>query len=472
MPDHPFFGTATGETASPNGHAPAPADEPLATDLGNSERFVAQHAADLRWVREFNHWLHFDGQRWAHGDAEAARRAKMTVRAIFTEAADAIDEKMAEALAKHALRSQGERPLAALVKLARTERAVEAAPGDLDRDPWLLNVQNGTLDLRTGALRPHRREDLLTKLAPVAYDPAARCPRWEAFLERIFDRDADLIAFVQRAVGYSMTGTVAEQCFFLMWGGGANGKSTLLNAVRAVLGPDYATVTRSETFMIKGADSIPCDVAALRGSRMALAVEAEDGRRLAEALVKQATGGDPMSARHMRAEFFTFVPMFKIWIATNHRPVIRGTDLAMWRRVRLVPFTVTIPPDEQDHGLEAKLRAEAPGILNWMLAGCTAWQRDGLRPPGEVTAAVETYRQDMDVLGLFLRECCVLEPGVVTPFKELWNAYTTWATEAGERPVTKRALHLALDERGLEITRAGNDKARRGLRLRWPGDAT
>ena len=321
-----------------------------------------------------------------------------------------------------------------------------------------MNVLNGTLDLRTGELRPHRREDLITKLAPVVYDHEARCPLFLAFLDRILAGNADLIAFVQRAVGYSLTGDVQERVLLILWGGGANGKSTLLETLRGMLG-DYAMRTPTETLLVKREGAIPNDIARLKGARFVSASEADEGKRLAEAQIKEMTGGDTITARFMRAEFFDFRPEFKLWLATNHKPVIRGTDKAIWDRIRLVPFNVRIPEAEQDKGLGAKLRDELPGILAWAVEGCLAWQRDGLGIAKDVQAATASYRDEMDVVAAFITDVCTVAPGARVQSRVLYEKYKRWCEENGERAVSQKALGEKLRERGLE-PRKGSGGAR------------
>jgi putative DNA primase/helicase len=322
----------------------------------------------------------------------------------------------------------------------------------------ILTVANGTLDLHTGALREHRRADLATKLAPVAYSPDATAPTWGAFLDRILP-DHDVQEFVRRAVGYSLTGETGEQVLFLCWGTGANGKTTFIETIMAILG-DFALKTPAETLLAKRDNTIPNDVAALRGARFVAAVESEDGRRLAEVRVKELTGGDSVSARFMRAEWFTFKPVAKLWLATNHRPVVRGTDEAIWRRIRLIPFNVTIPGPERDPTLPAQLRAELPGILRWAVDGCMAWQHKGLGAPAAVLAATRSYRAEQDVLGAFIAERCLLAPERWVSSASLYAAYRNWCEDSGEHAATQRALGLALRERGFEDAREGKARSR------------
>jgi putative DNA primase/helicase len=272
--------------------------------------------------------------------------------------------------------------------------------------------------------------------------------------------------FVQRAVGYSLTGNTREQVIFIAHGTGRNGKSTFTTTLLSLLG-EYGQQTPTETLMVKRGDSIPNDLARLKGTRLVAAMESDEGRRLSEALIKQLSGGDRIPARFMRAEWFEFQPTFKIWLATNHKPVIRGTDLAIWRRIRLVPFTVTISEQEEDKQLGEKLQAEFPGILRWAVEGCLAWQQHGLGMPEAVKNATAGYREEMDVLGAWVAECCVIEPNAKAGAKELYASYTAWCEAGGERALSQRAFGLQLGERGFERYRGtGKKHMWRGIGLK------
>jgi len=442
-----------------------PTDEARFTDLGNARRLVALHGRDLRFCHPWGRWLIWTGRRWAEDETgEIMRRARDVPRALHAEAAECADSKAREALAAWALACESEARLRAMVSLARSEPGIPVLPGELDADPWVLNVTNGTVDLRSGELRPHRREDLITKMAGAGYDPGAVCPTWEAFLTRIMDGNEGLIGFLRRAVGYTLTGDTREQCLFLLYGTGANGKSTFIETVRTVLG-DYARQASFDTFLAGKQDATRNDVAALVGARFVAAVEASQGRRLAEVLVKLLTGGDTVTARFLYHEFFEFRPVFKLFLACNHKPIIRGTDNAVWRRIRLVPFTVTIPEEEQDRNLPAKLRAEAEGVLAWAVRGCLEWQREGLKPPQEVMAATQAYREEMDPLAGFLGESCVMSPGVKAAASDLYRAYKAWCEKTGEEPVTQTTFGLRLGERGFSRVRHS------GGRFFWHGIA-
>jgi putative DNA primase/helicase len=419
------------------------------TDQGNAERFVDDHGADVCYCHQSRTWHVFDGQRWKADDSgEVVRRTKRTARGIFIEAANAPDDGAAKALGAWAKQSLSEARIRATMELAKSEAEIAVTSDQLDTDPWLLNVANGTIDLRTGKLRKHRREDLLTKLAPVEYDPEASAPTFERFLERILPSMA-LRRFVQRAVGYSLTADTRERILLILYGTGRNGKSTLLEVIREIIG-DYAMKTPAETLLAKPAGGVPNDIARLKGARFVSASETEANRRLAEALVKEITGQDTISARFMRAEFFDFKPTHKTWLATNHKPTIRGTDPAIWDRIRLVPFEVRIPDEEVDRQLPEKLRAELPGVLRWALRGCLDWQAEGLGEPDEVRTATEGYRAEMDVLAAFLDERCMISPTVRAQASPLYKAYRDWCESAGEKPESQRGFGMRLTERGFE----------------------
>jgi putative DNA primase/helicase len=434
------------------------------TDMGNAERFAILHGRDLRYSHTFDRWYIWDGARFAEDDAgRIAARAKETVRAIYAEAAAEPDDKRRDQLSKHARQSESAQRIAAMITLARSEPGIPVRVDDLDRDPWRLNVRNGTIDLRTGQLAPHNQRDLITKLAPVTYDPSATCPRFLAFLRRVMGDDDALVAFLQRAVGYSLTGVTLERILLILYGEGKNGKSTLLEVIRSVLG-DYAMRTPTETLLAKrDSGGIPNDIARLRGLRFVSASEAEEGQRLAEAKIKDLTGGDTISARFMRGEFFDFLPTFKLWFSTNHKPVIRGTDRAIWDRIRLVPFLVRIPDDEQDKQLRDKLLAEASGILAWAVQGCLDWQRAGLGESEAITTATEGYRAEMDVIGRFIDDCCVTTATATATAGELYAAYQHWCDANGERPITQTAMGKRLAERGFDSARLGKAGTRTWL---------
>ena len=356
-----------------------------------------------------------------------------------------------------------------MIALARSEPDVPLEPHQLDANPMVLNVLNGTLDLQTGKLEPHRRENLITKIAPVEYKPEASCPAWKAFLDQIMEGNHALIYFLQRAVGYALTGNISEQALFFLYGTGANGKTTFLIVVLALMG-DYGCQAAPDVLLAKRGETHPTEVADLAGRRFVSTVEVAEGRKLAEVMVKQMTGGDRLKARRMRQDFFEFEPTFKIFLAANHKPTIRGTDWAIWRRIRLIPFTVTIPEDEQDKALAKKLKAELPGILNWALKGCLEWKRNGLKVPDEVRNATAEYRAEMDMLAAFIEARCVIGGDFSVTAKDLYAAYVEWCDENGEHSETRVRLGIRLRERGFEPCRnTRGNRTWRGIGLASDG---
>jgi len=444
----------------------APARTFPCTDLGNAERFAAQHRENVRFCHTWGKWLTWTGQRWKVDDTgRITQLAKDTVRSIYAEAANAIDDDHRKALAKHARSSEASGKIQAMLQLAQSEPGIPIRPNDLDRSPWLLNITNGTLELKTGTLRPHRREDLITKMAPVTFDPNAQCPTWLRFLERIMDRDESLVSYLQKAIGYTLTGDTREKALIILHGGGDNGKTVFTATLGGMLG-DYAQETPVETLMVRRNECIPNDIARLKGSRLVTASEGERGQRLAESLIKRLTGGDRITARFMHAEFFEYTPEFKIWLSTNHKPVIWGTDTAIWSRIHLVPFKVAIPKAEQIPRtvLLDKLKQEWPGILAWAVQGCLSWQREGLVQPKEIERATSNYRAESDVLAEFITDCCVIRADAKVKTSSIYQAYTEWCKYSNEKPIHKRTLVNILQERGFRPKRLG-EKSERG----WEG---
>jgi len=432
-------------------------EETRNTDMGNAARLVYWYGDSLLFCHPWGKWLVWDGRRWKADDTAAvARMAKATVRRIYAEAESHSSRKDRKDTATWAMRSEANQRINAMIKLAECE--VPILPNQLDADPWLLTVANGTLDLRTGELLGHDPDRLNTKLVEVAYDRGADCPLWLQFLGEIMAGDETMIRFLQRGVGYSLTGDTSERCLFILYGCGANGKTTFLEVIRALLG-DYALRTPTETLMMKRSGSIPNDVARLKGARFVSASESEEGRRLAESLIKDITGGDTISARFLRAEWFDFTPECKVWLATNHKPEIRGTDKAIWDRVRLIPFEVVISDVEQDKQLADKLVGELPGILAWAVEGCLAWQRDGLGMADKVKKATAAYRSEQDVLGEFIEDCCIEGGDKEALASDLYAVYKDWGGD-----LSQRRFGLALRERGYEKGRHPSTR-----RILWRG---
>lgn len=416
------------------------------TDDGNALRLIAQHGQDLRYVAVWG-WMVWTGTHWARDerDLQAAARMQQTARRIHAEAAEAPDTKTQREITKWALASQQAQRIREALWMARP--AVVARPSDFDQAVWLLPCANGTVDLRTGERLPHRREDLATQASSVVYDPEASAPTWLRFLERVLP-SPELRAFAQRLAGYCLTGSTAEQKLCFLYGHGCNGKSLFLETLGAILG-DYYAPARIESFAVRRhMDTGSNDIASLAGRRLVAVSETPQGVRLNEALVKDLTGGDKITARFLYHESFSFVPQFKLLIRGNHKPQIRGTDEGIWRRVLLLPFTVRIPDEEIDPNLGEKLRAELPGVLAWAVAGALEWQRLGLAPPPGVTQAVKEYREEMDILGDFIDEACVRAPTARVQSTALYKAYRAWCESNGERAVGRHRFGEALAERG------------------------
>jgi putative DNA primase/helicase len=398
--------------------------------------------------------------------ARVERRVQETALGIYHEI-PALPAERHPALVKWARESENRHRLAAMQACAQAFPEIATRPSAFDRDSMLLTVANGTLDLRRGELGPHRPEDLITKLVPFVYDPAARCDRWERFMLEITNGRRELVGFLQRGFGSSLTGDTRDQAFFLCHGRGWNGKSVMLNVQRRLRG-DYALMADFATFAEQPVEKPRPDLARLAGARMVCAEEPQ-AVRLSEATLKNLTGGASVVARYLHAREFEFVPQFKLWLGTNERPLIRATDPGMWRRVHLIPFEASFDGEREEKGLEDKLLAtEGPGILAWTVAGCLMWQREGLNPPECVRAATAEYRNDSDLVGQFLEERCAL--GGSVDAGQLYQEYAAWSTaEQGERAMSKQKFGHRLSDRGIKPGHrrkgAGYAKTREGTHL-------
>ncbi len=437
------------------------------TDVGNASRFSNDHGAIARYCYLSNKWIVWTGTHWSEDDSgEVFRLARKTVRKIYRAASQASDEFNRKAIADHAKRSESQSRITSMVSLARSEPGLQIKPFDLDQNPILLNCLNGTFDLETGQLKEHNKDDFITRVINVGYDPDAVCPTWEKVIGQIFLDDPDLISYFQRAVGYTLTGLTNEQVMFILFGKGGNGKSTIIEVLRSMLGP-YTKHLQAESLMTKKfGDTQSNDIAALKGIRLATSVETEEGQRLAESKVKQLTGGDTITARKLYQEFIEFRPHFKLWLACNHRPTIRGTDAAIWRRIHLIPFEVTFSEDQRDQSLLEKLEVELPGILAWSVRGCMEWKSEGLNPPSVIRKAIDVYRSDMDVVSKFLEECCREDPSVEVSAKELYGELKNWSQQNGEITISQQMLGRKLSKRGFKrFSKRPHGKVWRGLEL-------
>lgn len=397
------------------------------TDLGNARRFILQHHDQVRSTSIGRQpWMIWDGVRWTDAvGGEVMRLAKSTVRSLYLEAAHCQDVDEREAILKHASKSESSVSLHALLRLAESEPEIATTSDMLDADHWLFNVENGTVDLRTGTLRPHDRNDLITRLAPVTFDPDEEAPRWQQFLDDITNHNLELQVFLQRAIGYAMTGETREQCLFFCWGKGSNGKSTFLETIRALFG-EYAQQADFTTFLARRSEGPRNDLARMRGARLVTAIEAHGDRSFDETVLKQLTGSDTIIARRLYEEFFEFRPQHKLFLAANHKPIVKEQTEAFWRRIKLIPFIVTFAKEKRDKKLDVKLLRELSGILNWAIAGCRAWQREGLAEPKTVLQATTSYREENDLLGEFTAIVCRMDETAWTSTPDLYRAFSEW----------------------------------------------
>ena len=394
------------------------------------------------------------------------------MREMLAEASLIDDTTRRARLTNWAFKSEGVARIGAALQLARSEPGITVSTAELDADPWALVTTNAVIDLRTGTSITPDRSALLTKRAGTSYDPTAVCPRWLAFLARVLGGDVDMTDFLQRAVGYSLTGLSTEHCVFFLYGTGANGKTTFVNAIRALLG-EYARATDTNVWMSRKHPGVPDDLAALRGTRLATATEGEDGQRLAESRIKQVSGGDAIGARKLYGEWFEFVPHFKLWFATNHKPQIPSDDYAIWRRIRLLPFEVQISETEQDKDLSQKLGAEMPGILNWALEGCRKWQSRGLDPPTAVQSAGDQYRAEQDRIGAFLEDCCEVDPlrtALTATAAELYDRYKRWCDDNGCHALSALRFKEKVTKRGPHQHKTKTANVWRGVKVLGGGD--
>jgi P4 family phage/plasmid primase-like protien len=438
------------------------------TDAGNAALFAEMHRDVLRYVVERDVWLKWTGARWCEATRGELRRAALaTARRLLEDASRINDPDRRKAAVKWALNSEGVARQDAMITAASAVADLEARVAELDADSMLLTVKNGTIDLRTGQLRPHRREDLITRWTPIYYDAAAMAARWEKFLGEVFNSDENLIAFMRRAVGYMLTGSTSEHALLLLYGIGANGKSVLINVLRSLLG-DFAEVASVDTFTStkREAGAASPDLVKLAGARLVIAQESEAGARLAESTVKALTGGDAITARALYKDEFSYVPQFKLVIATNHRPRVRGTDDGIWRRLRLVPFSVSFLGRE-DRGLTSALQAELPGILAWAVRGCVEWQRDGLGMAEAVAEATSDYRSESDTIGAFIGDRLASGSDLRITRAEVFKQYADWCTAEGETPVSAPTLYRAIGERpGIKPTRNKTGRGFQGIGIR------
>lgn len=466
-PATPPRGQAAAETT--DGSRSSVEEERKLDDIGNASRFARQHNGQLRYVPAWHAWLRWDGRRWAEDDVlEHLRRAQQTSRDTSAElaraAAEEQDDQRRKELLGWAKRLGAEPRIRSMLALGASDERLVITPSALDPDPWTLNCLNGSVDLRSSALRAHSAGDLLTKLAGAAYDPAAAAPTWHAHLERVLP-DPEMRAFLQRLAGLSAIGVVREHVLPLLVGGGANGKTSTRNAIAGALG-DYAGQSSTDLLLRgrRGAGQATPEIADLRGLRLVTVSETPEDGQLAGERAKAITGGDELTARRLHGNPFTFTPSHTVWVLTNHRPRVPDDGHAMWRRILLLHFGVTIPESEQDRDLEKKLAGESAGVLRWIVDGARIYLEQGLNPPDTVTAATAKYRDEEDLFGSFLAECTVDEPDASAKASELLAAHKTWAERTGAPALSRNALAEKLTSRGYQRLRVESGSRWYGLR--------
>lgn len=439
--------------------APIPETEPFDYDgapefseEGLALSFAHKHKDDLRYVGKFGEWKHWTGQVWK--DEETHLAFDLARKHCRNESKRAAEQKDKASLNDAKTRAN-------VLTLARSDRAIAATTDQWNADNWLFNTAGGVVDLRTGKLAKHDPAQFMTKMATVT--PGGKCPKWMAFLSTVTAGNVELQKFLQRVAGYCLTGQTTEHALFFCHGKGGNGKGVFLNTITGIMS-GYARPAPIETFTESKNDRHPTELAGLVGARLVTASETEEGRHWAEAKIKQLTGGDPISARFMRGDFFEYLPNFKLFIVGNHKPQIRNVDDAMRRRFHLIPFTVTIPDDQKNPMLTEELRAEWGGILQWMIEGCLDWQRVGLAPPADVKAATDEYMQAEDSTAAWLEE--MTDTGGMEYLADLWGTWKQWADFNNIAPGTNKKLLAKLEDRGFKADKDKKGKYILGLKLR------
>jgi putative DNA primase/helicase len=450
MLDPTKYSVIAAAPSDPTSEEPRP---PAFTDEALALRFAEKHAGRLRYVSSWSRWFIWDGRCWRRDETLFAFDcAREICRSAANECSRA---KVATAIASA-------KTVAAVERLAKADRRLAATTDQWDTDKWALNTPGGVIDLKTGEIRTHSCIEYITKTAAVA--PAGKCPIWLRHLDRVTGGDAALLNYLKRVFGYGLTGCTDEHSVFFQYGTGANGKSVTTNTVAGILA-DYHRTAAIETFTASRGERHPTDLAGLRGARLVTATETEEGRRWAEARIKALTGGDPVSARFMKQDFFEYVPQFKLLISGNHKPGLRSVDEAIRRRFHLIPYGITIPVEERDDGLFETLKAEWPGILAWMIEGCLEWQRDGLALPDVVRSATDDYLNAEDAIAAWIEDCCETNAAAWERSGDLFASWKAWADRNGELPGSARRFSNNLEARGFAPRRTREARGFGGLQL-------
>ncbi|MBO4639935.1 MAG: hypothetical protein J5710_09295 [Treponema sp.] len=440
------------------------------TDVTNCDYFLKAYGDIIRYCITWNKFLFWNGTNWdIDTRGRVAERCKIFVHKMYRGMRYITDRQLEAAFEKHLIKSESFRRIQALEGLLKISEEIKVEDFELDTNNYYFNVDKYTLNLKTMRVMEPNQKHLITKKSNFIFEKGTDCPTWNLFLMQIFNKDLQLIRFIQKAMGYALSGDVSEQCLFILWGTGANGKSTFLNVMLELFG-DYATSTGIETFMKKNSEQSN-DLARLKGLRLVTTSEIEQGRQISESLIKVVTGEDALTARFLYGEYFSFKPTFKIFMATNHKPKIRGADNGIWRRIKMIPFTVTIPPEQRDKNLTAKLIAENSGILNWLLKGYAMWKKEGLEEPDAVREANEEYRMDMDSVGTFVTDCLELDASLQwrLPTNLLYQTYIKWCNKNNERVMSQKWLGMRMSEKGFKRVITNGQRLWCGLavKLEW-----
>jgi putative DNA primase/helicase len=433
------------------------------TDGALAARFTKLHGDRVRYCGDLDKFFVFDGRRWAKDSTAHAEDLAKDVAPQFwnllASGGRAHSDENRRTLVRLGTYAASTRGIRSFLSYARSDRSIATTSAAFDNHPFLFNALNCTIDLETGKARPHDSRDMLTAIAPTPYDPSAQAPVWEATLHSVFDSE-ELIRFIQRYMGYSLSASVKEQALLIAYGGGSNGKGTILEAFMHAIGSDYAMVGAKNLLMKKNNDAHPTEIADLKGKRFVVCNETDQAKSFDESLIKWLTGGDRVRARKCHENNVEFAATFKIVLATNYRPAIRGQDFGIWRRIALVPFNKQFwdpgkgqagrPELRADKNLPDRLKAEAPGILAWAVRGCLKWLKNGLQMPGDVRKATESYREDEGLLGAFIAEGCQLGDGNRSRANTLYTSFSAWCQRDGREPGGSRQFYENLSQKGFE----------------------
>jgi putative DNA primase/helicase len=438
------------------------------TDAGNAECFVEFYGHQFRYAPERGKWYKWTGAAWQEDLSGTVVRAMLHVVRLRHQVAPTLRKKERVELWKHCEKSESSGRLHAAVQIAGVLKGMSISITELDHDRYLLGTPNGILNLSAGKVGEFMESDpayFISRLTDVPYDPKATCPLWEKTVAEIFNNDMDLVKYVQRIVGYSLTGDMREQAFFIFYGKGANGKSTFLGVLRQLLG-DYSATIPFESFDADQRNPIGNDIAALRGKRFVVCIEAEHNRRLAEARIKSITGGDEISCRFLYGEYFSYLPQFKVIVAVNHRPLIRGDDHGIWRRVHIIPFDRRFEGNQENKELKDQLAAEMPGILNWALEGLREWHKIGLSRPQRVLEETEAYKATSDQIGRWIDDTCIEKPDAIELASKAYTKYKSWCEENNERPYSQNVWVQRLGDRNLKVEKFSTSGQKKAVVLR------